>query len=71
MILMMFLEQLLVVNTLKDLKEKLEAQESKVANVSFQNSLINSRKKIKLSSRTTKNKRSVKKIEQQQQTLKQ
>ena len=29
----------------KDLKEKLEAQESKVANVSFQNSLINSRRK--------------------------
>ena len=29
----------------KDLKEKLEAQESKVANVSFQNSLIDSRRK--------------------------
>ena len=29
----------------KDLKEKLEAQESNVANVSFQNSLINSRRK--------------------------
>ena len=29
----------------KDLKEKLEAQESKVANVSFQNSLTNSRRK--------------------------
>ena len=29
----------------KDLKEKLEAQESKVANVNFQNSLINSRRK--------------------------
>ena len=29
----------------KDLKKKLEAQENKVANVSFQNSLINSRRK--------------------------
>ena len=29
----------------KDLKEKLEAQENKVANVNFQNSLINSRRK--------------------------
>ena len=30
----------------KDLKEKLEAQESKVANVKFQNDLANSQKKI-------------------------
>ena len=29
----------------KDLKERLEAQENKVANVNFQNSLINSRRK--------------------------